>query len=96
MISNLAGLIIPLDDGTEGAQQKMKDDQNWLIVYIIPVVFEVFSIVIIFLFYKNPSVINLLEREDEEAKEQALVEIRKIYTVEAPMTHELLAAKLKK
>lgn len=65
----------------------MKNDTNWYLVIGTPAVFNLISLFVIFFFYKQPSLINLLERDDAEAEQLAEIEMRKIYTVEAPLTY---------
>lgn len=35
--SNFLGLLIPLDNGEQGDIQKMKDDENWRLVFGVPI-----------------------------------------------------------
>lgn len=60
-LSNFAGFTIPLDDGREGALEQMKNDKNWYIVIAIPAVFNVVTIILIYFFYKHPSLISLMD-----------------------------------
>lgn len=86
-MSNCAGFAVPLDDGRENAQELMKNDKNWYIVIAIPTVFNVISLILIFFFYKHPSLINLMDIDDPEAQEILENELRKIYTVTPPLTY---------
>lgn len=94
-LSNFAGFTVPLDDGRENALELMKNDKNWYIVIAIPAVLNLLSIIIIFFFYRHPSLINLMESNAPNAQEQLEIELRKIYTVYPPLTYQILAERLK-
>ena len=94
-LSNCAGFAVPLDDGRENALELMKKDTNWYIVIAIPTAFNVISIILISIFYKHPSLINLMESDAPDAQEILENELKKIYTVTPPMTYQLLAERLK-
>lgn len=93
--SNLMGLLIPIDNGDPGDAQKMLDDQNWRLVFGLPILFELYTIIILVFFIKYESIIQLLQAEPPtSATLQA--ELRKVYSIPKTMTYEQLAVKLKR
>ena len=43
-LSNCMGMLIPLDEGNEGDIQKMKDDENWRLLFGVPIILEIYTI----------------------------------------------------
>lgn len=86
---------MPLDDGRENAKELLKNDKNWYIVIMIPTILNVLSIILIYFFYKHPSLINLMESDAPDANEILENELKKIYTITPPLTYTILAEKLK-
>jgi len=66
------------------------EDQNWRIVIGFPAFLNIITIILILLFYKNPSIIALLEKDDAENDKIAIEELKKIYILKEPMTYEKL------
>ena len=52
--SNLMGFLIPVDDGNV---QLMKDDENWRIIFGVPIVLEIFTILVLVFYIKHESII---------------------------------------
>lgn len=59
-LSNLMGLMIPLNNGEEGDLQKMKDDENWRVVFGVPIILEVYTLIVLLFIIKHESIIKLL------------------------------------
>lgn len=59
--SNLMGLLIPIDNGEEGDVQRMKDDQNWRLVFAVPILLELYTIIILLFYIKYESIIQLVQ-----------------------------------
>lgn len=93
-VSNLLGLLIPLDNGKVGDVQKMIDDQNWRIVFGFPILLEIYTVLALIFVIKNESMIQLLQKEDPST-ELVQTELKKIYTIPSTMTYEQLGNKLK-
>lgn len=55
--SNLMGLIIPINNGEEGDIQKMKDDQNWRLVLGVPIILEIYTLIVLIFIIKHDSII---------------------------------------
>jgi len=54
--SGLTGLFIPLNDSSDPKNiEKLNSDQNWRIVWAIPIFMEIFSLVTIPVFFKSLS-----------------------------------------
>ena len=79
--------MIPLDNGEEGDIQKMKDDQNWRIVFAVPIVLEIFTIIVLTFIIKHESIIQLLQNEPQ-GSELLTRELKKVYTLPDSMTYE--------
>lgn len=79
-LSNLLGMVVPLDDGrvsSEEAVKLMKADETWRLVYGAPLIFQLFTLVAIGFYFKEVSIIDLLEKVDEphlEKDERAKVQ----------------------
>ena len=67
----------------------------WYLVIAIPTFFNLVSIPAIYFFFKHPSLINLMDSEEEGAQEILEHELTKIYTVSPPLTYKILSEKLK-
>lgn len=60
-LSGLMGLFIPLEDKNDSTSiEKMKNDQNWKIVWSIPIMMQVFSLVVVPVFFKSLSLKNVI------------------------------------
>ena len=94
-LSNLLAMGVPLDDGKRNAKELMKADNTWRLVITLPAILNLFSIIMIYKYHKSPSIINLLGKEDPESERLAIAELKKVYTLKAPMTYELFAKKLR-
>lgn len=58
------GLLIPLNNGEEGDIQKMKDDENWRLVFGVPILLEIYTLVVLLFIIKHESIIKLLQVEE--------------------------------
>lgn len=81
------GLLIPLNNGEEGDIQKMKDDQNWRLVVGVPIILEMYTLIVLIFFIKHESIIQLLQNEDESS-ELLKNELKKVYSLPKSMTYE--------
>ena len=82
-VSNLMGLIIPMEDLNDPLSfEKLKLDQNWKIVFAIPIFLEVFSLLALPVFIEALSLTNVLQTSKDQ--EYIRKEIRKIYTLDNP------------
>ena len=66
-LSNLLALPIPLDEGQPNAKQEMENDDTWRLVITIPALLNIATIIIIYKYYRNPSIISLIVKEDEQS-----------------------------
>lgn len=71
----------------------MINDSNWRYVFGLPILFEVYGIIILIFIIKHESIIELLRKESKDSK-LLLGELKKIYTVPKTMTYKDLAIKL--
>ena len=55
--SNLMGLLIPINNGEDGDVQKMKDDQNWRLVIGVPIILEIYTLIVLIFIIKHESII---------------------------------------
>ena len=46
-MSNFVGLAVPLDEGNPDDKQKILDDQNWRIVFGLPIVLSGLAFILI-------------------------------------------------
>lgn len=51
-LSNCMGMLIPLDNGEEGDIQKMKDDENWRLLFGVPIILEIYTILALLYIFK--------------------------------------------
>lgn len=56
-LSNLLGLLVPIDNGKDGDVQKMIDDQNWRIVFGFPILLELYTVIVLLFIIKHESMI---------------------------------------
>ncbi len=79
--------MVPLADGSEETYKIMQQDNWWRVVYGIPIILEIFVFVLIFKFFKNPSIFDLIKlvKENPKKKEEfepiLEKELRKIYEI---------------
>ena len=59
-LSNCLGFIVPLEN-----KEAMKEDHLWRVVIGFPIILELYSIIAVYLFYKHPSIIDLLNGDEE-------------------------------
>lgn len=55
--SNFMGLLIPMDNGQNGDVQKMMDDGYWRLVFGMPIIFQVYTIVALLFIIKHESIL---------------------------------------
>ena len=94
-ISNLFGLLVPIEDANDpDTYDKLKNDEYWRVVYGSCIVIQLISLLLIFVFVKEISLLNLLQ--DSTKMDKAIHEIKKIYKFSADTcTAEELADSLK-
>lgn len=67
-LSNLMGLLIPLDNGQEGDVEKMLADENWRLVLGFPLILQIYSILVLTFVIKHVSIIDLLQHEEPDSE----------------------------
>ena len=72
-MTSLFGVFLPRFDQTE----MLKNDQNWRVIWLFPVVLEVISLVLIPVFYKHLSLKALIQ--NDSLRDLAVSELSKTY-----------------
>jgi len=60
----------------------MKDNTNWRYIIGFPIILQIFTIINVSRFFKDPSIIDLLESEEPDSNERAEEQLRRVYIID--------------
>jgi len=60
----------------------MKDNTNWRFIIGFPIILQIFTIINVSRFFKDPSIIDLLESEEPDSNERAEEQLRRVYIID--------------